>query len=121
MIGAQDITVTRQSKGNFVDGVFVPGEPYPLTIRGCIQPIGAQEIERLPEAARLKARFSLYADTLQPELNLTDVDKPAGPDRIKWNGRDHELQALGDWSHLGGTAAHIAYALIEVGAEEDDE
>lgn len=121
MIGAQDITVTRQSKGNWTDGVFVAGTPYMLTVRGCIQPIGVQEIERLPEAAKLKARFSLYADTLQPELNLTDVNKPAAPDRIAWNGRDHELQALGDWSHFGGTASHRAYALIEVGAEEDDE
>lgn len=121
MIPRESITVTRQRPGAWTDGVFVPGRPYNLTIQGIVQPIGPRDVERLPEAARTKAMFSLHADTQQPVLQLTDLDKPAAADRITWHGQSYGLIALGDWAHFGGTASHRAYALVEVGAEEDDE
>jgi hypothetical protein len=121
MIPRESITITRQSKGEWVDGVFVPGGTYDFTIQGIIQPLGPRDVERLPEAARTVARFSLYADTDQEVLELTDLDKPAAADRVTWHGRSYGLVALGEWAHFGGTASHREYALVEVGAEEDDE
>lgn len=121
MIGRQTITITRQTPGDWVDGVFVPGDPYEFEIMGNVQPAGTRDVEHLPELARVKAAYVLYCYAEQTELNLTDCEKPAAPDRVRWNGRDHELQSLGDWSHFGGTASHRAYAMIEVGQEEDDE
>lgn len=120
-IRKEAITVVRQSEGTYTNGVFVAGGTREWTVHGNVQPITPREIERLPETARTDARFIMYCYSDQPEIGLTELDDQKRAAQVVWHGDTYDVVALGDWAHLGATAAHRAYALVEVGAEEDDE
>ena len=109
----------ERESGSWQYGKWVPTtEINHFFITGSLQPLGQREVEMLPEAARTKARFSLYCEITEPFLKTTDLEETKGADRLIWDKEEYMLFGIGDWQlHLTGVT-HKAYVLIEIGDDE---
>lgn len=117
--GIETIAVVRDPGGTYVAGVYTPGSPVEeFTITGSVQPLTPKQVELLPEAARIKASMSLFADTFQRELSPADLDAKRHGDRVTDSTSTYMVLAMEDWTRHGAGQPHRRYALQEVGADE---
>jgi hypothetical protein len=119
MLGAKVHTVTPQTT-SLVAGRYalVPGTPY--TVVGTILPAGPREVQRLEEAARVSAKYTLYVEGTAPPIKVADqnaVPKTPG-DRIAWKGRNYVVSAELDFTEHDTGLPHKSYILSEIAGDE---
>lgn len=117
--GVESIAVVRDPGGTYVAGTYTPGSPVTeFIIFGAVQPLTPRQVELLPEAARVKASMSLFADAFQQELSPSDLDAKRHGDRVTASGVTYMVLAMEDWTRHAAGQPHRRYALQEVGADE---
>lgn len=114
VLGRERITATPQVQ-TWAAGkaVLTPGPGPAFTFWGSVQPIGAAQLERLPEATRRSARWIIYAEPPTPVLDPT-------PPAHRLQTSQGELVHVGDINYTPHTTGlpHVAYACAEVGFDE---
>lgn len=63
-----------------------------FTITACVQAAGAKELERLPEADRVREILVIYSTT---RFNVSELD--TNPDVIFWQDKAYEIIACESW------------------------
>ena len=66
----QIVAGQRPGAGSYVDGVWTPGEPAPLSIRASVQPASENELKLLPEGRREDGAYALRTAS---EILMGDV------------------------------------------------
>jgi len=94
------LTVRRKATGTFVKGRYVPSSTETvLTIAGCsLQPMGAKELELLPEGFRTKQVVKVYTPE---ELRTADAEAGHEADRVEYKGETFEVHSVEDWDDHG--------------------
>jgi hypothetical protein len=119
ILGPQTITVERNAAGTYVDGVYVPGAAdAPFTVVGAIDVAPPRIVDMLPEAARVRARWTLYCDSLQTALKVTDLAVPRSGDKLTVRGFSYRVTEVGDWTHHSMGVPHRQYIMLEIGDDE---
>lgn len=92
----QDLTVTRQQPGQYVDGIFQPGTTETLTVRASVQPVSPDDVQLLPEGKRNRQAFTLYSDA---EINVADDQTTTAGDRVDIDGDTYQATARQPWQN----------------------
>jgi len=98
------VTVTRNSSGSYVQGVWVQGATETFTITASIQPATGRDIDALPEGRREYRHVNVYTDT-----RLIPQDDDATGDVIDIDGENFEVVTVESWQ-LGGLPHYEAIA-----------
>ncbi len=96
---AKIVTIIRQTKGGYVDGLFVEGQELFIKALASVQPATPQQIKSVPEGERSADLRAIY------------INKPiyvAGQfaqvsDSIKFKNTRYKIIAVGDWDDFGYT------------------
>jgi hypothetical protein len=81
------------------------------------QPLGGEQLALLPEGARSTARFMIYADDDQPELNVIEAtEHELAADRLVYKSRSYLVTSIEDWGDMN--LGHQAYILLAWGPDE---
>lgn len=92
------LTVKRESAGEYVNGMWVPGTPESdFTINASWQPANGKDLQVLSEGERLRVVYKGYTDTkLYPSDPKTqsDGDKIVSPD-----GLEYEVIRVENWQN----------------------
>lgn len=84
--------------GDFVDGIYVPGDAVVSTLMVSVQPASGRDMLRLPEGQRGSEIIKIFAQAAD-ELRVSAPGVMA--DLIVWRGATYEVQQLipsaGDW------------------------
>lgn len=85
-----DIRIIRYGAGIWQnDGTFLRGTPSEFHIIASVQPMGGNEIMRLPEHLRTKELVKVYSNVA---LRTADEKNQLPPDTIDFNGKLYEVQ-----------------------------
>jgi len=114
LLGASTVTVTPQT-GAWADGEWTSSAGASYTVTATIVPIGQEDLQRLPEAARASARWMMYVEG-SPSLSMGGGSSAA--DRVTWQGRELVVVGIIDYSMHATGLPHKAYILAEVGDDE---
>ena len=97
----QIITGTRKTTGEYVNGVWTPAVPAPLTIASSVQPTTGDDMQRLPEGRRIDAAYTLRSKS---EIRNGDV--------FDLFGVDHEVVRVEPWQN--GVIPHYMALTVAV-------
>lgn len=89
--------------GDYVGGHYVAGPDINTTAKANIQPLGGSDLIQLAESDRLKEPLRFYTEI---ELQENDLVTRA------LNGRQYEIQKLGNWSVFGRLKHFKAIGLL---------
>ena len=101
------VTVNRQAAGAYVNGVWVPGAPYQVTIQASVQPASAEDMHRLPEGQRQTGAVKLYTNDA---LLTAKGDQKA--DIVVTEQGHYEVSVADVWEN--GLIPHKAYVCARV-------
>ncbi len=118
ILGPQRLKVTRDQGGGYFDGIYQSNPGPPFFLDASVQPMDPDTLQALPEGARTSAKFTLFADDMQPELRTARLNPLAESDIVEFKGLSYRLESIGDWSAHAAGLPHSAYAMIKVGADE---
>lgn len=91
----KSLIIKRYSGGAYVHGIWSESAPNELTIRGSVQPVTSEDLQRLPEARRLFKLYRVYS-----EEHLKSVrENLENPDIVVISGEDYEVIDVDDWSN----------------------
>lgn len=93
MIPRKTIALTRKT-GSYINGVWTPGAPVNLTIRGSLQPASSEDLEKLPEGRRNKTAYRIYTKD-----DIRGLDTSANPDRVQIHGDSYEVVTVAHWEN----------------------
>ena len=115
MLAARSYTRKRLAAGAVATtgdnaGLYVPGAESTGTVRGSLQPLTPREIDRLPEGARVRARWKLY--TAVGALKPASVSGQTEPDRVTVDGVDHVVLSVESWPSATGGLRHDVAVLV---------
>jgi hypothetical protein len=100
----ETIGIKREgSGGDYVGGYYVPDTLSNTTAKANIQPLGGSDLLQLAESDRLKEPLRFYTGI---ELQENDLVTRA------LNGRQYEIQKLGNWSVFGRLRHYKAIGLL---------
>lgn len=100
----ETIKINREgSGGTYVKGHRVSAPDTITTIKANVQPLGGSELLQLPESDRLKEPLRFYT-----MVELKENDKV---ERVL-NGREYEIQRLGNWAVFRGLKHYRAVGLL---------
>ena len=91
------------SGGTYVKGHRVSAPDTSTTIKANIQPLGGSDLLQLPESDRLREPLRFYTKVELKEGDLIE--------RV-FNGREYEIQRLGNWSVFGRLRHYKAIGLL---------
>ena len=101
----EEIKFKREgSGGTYVKGHRVSAPDSSTTIKANVQPLGGSELLQLPESDRLREPLIFYS---QVELQEGDL-----VERVL-NGREYEIQRLGNWAVFRGLKHYKAIGLLK--------
>ena len=118
MLGLGKYQVIREGQGQWQNGEYSPGQETTFDIWASIQPSGPKQVEHLPEAARINAKYVVIAQDDQPELLTTTLDQPRKGDRLVYAGQAFAVLASSDWTAHTDGLPHRQYLLYQVGDDE---
>lgn len=99
---ATPLVVTRTTESTtFVDGIAVPTTEEQVfdVVPVSVQPMTAHERQLLPELIRDREVLKAYT---RCELRTVDVANKVKADRITYREQEWVVNAVQDWSELGG-------------------
>lgn len=100
----ETIKINREgSSGTYVKGHRASASDTVTTIKANVQPLGGSELLQLPESDRLREPLRFYTAV---ELKENDLVTRA------INGREYEIQRLGNWSVFRGLKHYKATGLL---------
>ena len=88
----------------------------PFSVVGTVLPISDRTLEMLPEGARTSARFELFVEGTDPQIETASSGKAAC--RTTWGGRTYRVISTRDYTQHTTGIPHRRYALAEVGGDE---
>lgn len=98
-------TILRESAGDYVGGVWVPGTRSVLTVQASMQPARlGQDMEALPEGRRLSHARKLYTTS---ELQVTEQGDGVQPDLVLYSGYGYEITSIEE--HQSDVIDHYKY------------
>ena len=101
------VTVTRQAAGGYVAGVWVPGNPFTVTIQASVQPATAEDMQRLPEGRRQTGAVKIYTNSnLMAEIGTQKAD------RVTLPTGEYEVAQADHWQN--GVLPHNVYLCARV-------
>lgn len=90
------LTVSRQSAGSYVRGVWVEGTTTEVEVEVNIQPVKPHEVQMMPESDRTREWYKVYcADELRTKQEGANGH---GPDRFEWQGHTYEIMKVQNYS-----------------------
>ena len=100
----ESLKINREgSGGTYVKGHRVSDPDTITTIKGNVQPLGGSELLQLAESDRLREPLRFYT-----AVELKENDKV---ERVL-NGRQYEIQRLGNWAAFKGLKHYKAIGLL---------
>ena len=84
-------TVIRRAAGNYVDGIWVEGDPTEMEIKASAQPLRPEQVNLLPEGRRTDQAFKIYTDT---ELLVASSEDAQNSDLIVIESENFEIIAV---------------------------
>ncbi|MCK5318361.1 MAG: hypothetical protein KAJ55_10615 [Anaerolineales bacterium] len=100
----ETIKINREgSSGTYVKGHRTSAPDTATTIKANVQPLGGSELLQLPESDRLKEPLRFYT-----AIELKENDQV---ERVL-NGREYEIQRLGNWAVFRGLKHYKAIGLL---------
>ncbi len=104
LLANETIKVKREgSGGTYVKGHRVSAPDTTTTIKANVQPLGGSELLQLPESDRLREPLRFYTTIELQENDLIE--------RVL-NGREYEIQRLGNWTVFRGLKYYKAIGLL---------
>lgn len=88
--------ILRRAEGMVKGRSVITETPEDAT--GVVQPAMARELERLPEADRVKSTIAVF--TVAP-LRVGDEAQGISADGIVWRGDTYTIAAVEDWTQYG--------------------
>lgn len=83
-----------ESEGEFIDGIYIPGDDDTAEIQLVLQPLSDKEIQSLPEGQR----------TLEP-LKFFTLETITGKEKFVRDGKLYTVESFSTWdSHTEGRA-----------------
>lgn len=98
-------TVTRQTGGSYVNGIWTPGGSSTFSIVASIQPTSGEDLVRLPEGVRTRELVTVFTPT---ELQVKNAPAGTEADRIAYKGASYEVQTVEKWDEQGGFYRAVA-------------
>lgn len=93
------VKVYRSVAGSRVDGHYKPGTKSVFTMDPVsVQPLGAREIQMLPEGVRTRQNIVLYSID---ELRTAGVQENTDADVVEYLGKKFEVHTVEDWADNG--------------------
>lgn len=80
-------TITRETAGAYVNGIWVPGGTSTFTIQASVQPVTGEDQLVLPAGKRLSDYVKAYTST---DLQVLDESSGLQPDKLTWRGNEYE-------------------------------
>lgn len=112
ILGEVSLPVQRRSGSYDASGIYQPAIASEFSIMASVQPLEPRTVLTLPEAARVRARFVLYAKLTEKPLKTTDLVSQAPSDIVTYDGQGYEVFQFGDWtSHVAGLP-HRSYVML---------
>lgn len=104
LLSNETIKVKREGAGgSYIDGHYVAGPDTNTTIKANVQPMGGSELLQLPESDRLREPLRFYSTIELQENDLVE--------RVL-DGREYEIQRLGNWAVFRGLKHYKAIGLL---------
>lgn len=104
------VSVVRVSNGAWVGGVWVPGAPVSgVTVQASVQPSSQDDLQLLPEGARLDGSVTLYTNDA---LQIAEEGSNEISDRIVHDGSEYKVMAKAVWDN--GLIPHNRYVCVRV-------
>ena len=119
MLGQKTYTVERVAAGSFVAGAWTDGAATTTTVLGSWQPVGGRIRQNLPEGIRNQTTAILYCDSFQTTLQTSNLAAKTRADVIQRDGRRYEVLTEIDLTDHAAPTRHRAYALGEIGTDEE--
>lgn len=95
---AQVFAILR-TEGSWQEGVFIPGTPASIPVRGTITVASAKDLEMIPEGDRAGGAMSFYSPV---ELYITRAgESPGISDKIRWRGDTYKIIQVNPWIDYG--------------------
>jgi hypothetical protein len=92
------LLVEEETEGEYIDGVYVPGNEATTEIHLCLMPLSDKEIQSLPEGQR----------TMEP-LKFFTTAPIQGKERFYRDGKIYTIESFSKWtSHVEGRAVRTA-------------
>jgi len=117
ILALQTLAASRRG-GNYVDGQYALSTVATFPLRASVQPIERETAQQLPEGARKRAKFVLYADDRESALRVVSQGNLGPSDLIEFRGESYELMAIGDWTTHAAGIPHREYIMLSVGEDE---
>lgn len=89
-----NLSVTRYAAGTYVAGKYVPGAASTVTALATVQPLGGNDIMRIPEGDRTRERRKLYS------ADLLYIERPATKnkaDEVSIDGVAWQVESIETW------------------------
>ena len=98
-LGTGRYAVTRPGVTTYVNGRPAQGMAATFSIDAHVQPASGRELLRLPEGERSGEHILIFTTIL---LRTTDAATGRSADRITYQNRTYEIEAVEDWNTIGG-------------------
>lgn len=92
-------TVTRVAPGTTAGGIYTPGSASAFSINASVQPLQAEQLERMPEGTRVDEARAVYTDG---DLQTQEETSGRTADLITIEGRSYQVQSVRDFQPSGG-------------------
>lgn len=88
-------TVLRASPGNYDEhGRWTEGSKERITLKGTIQPLRPEEIQKLEDSRHIGEAIKIYTTNSVQNLSIVTGKQP---DSIEYNGKEYEVYSVSDW------------------------
>lgn len=97
MFGAirKNVAIKRPGQGSWQGKKWVDGPIEGLVIQASVQPLKGEDLERLPEARRKLASFSLFTES---QLKAAEENQN-NPDIAVIDGQEYEVERVEPWQN----------------------
>lgn len=90
------MTVIDPGQGEYVDGIYQPGQDVERTARYSVQPASPQDMEMLPEGRRTNQSFALFGDE---RIRPADDSEGTNAEQVVIDGERYECMRSEPWQN----------------------
>jgi hypothetical protein len=108
-IPTEQLTVTRNEKGDWCEGRFERGKTKEFEIEASVQPLRGNEIKQLPEHRRTAEAVKIYTEF---KLRTSDEKNQLPADRLLHDGKVFEVHSVMNWS-IGTDIPHFKVVAVK--------
>lgn len=103
-----DLTVTVNSVTGFTKGIYNTVAQAPIQLRAVVQPMQPEDLNQLPDGARLESSLKFFSKTELPIDDYSTTDTKVVVENFQ--GKDYRVVSRKKWRN----SDHIKYIAVEL-------